>query len=251
MSRPWVYRGQINSTWHLEPSISRAVPIGFGSGEIHQIEKDLRHKFESTALHYSTRADLPQSDFGWLALMQHHGAPTRLLDFTESPFTALFFAMDGVDPYDEKFSSIIAIDYRQLNQKSLELAGKSIMDFGWDYRRLQLNGDSFFTEIVYRYVSNQLWVLEPAIKSRRILQQMGTFLIKGDISIPTNKTIETIYEKIPMKEFIIPHSLLTEAFDLLFKCGISYYGIYPGLEGLGKDVNLTLLQSLRRALAKK
>ena len=123
---PWVYRGQRESTWELEPSITRSLTESLPANVIHRIEKDLRHQFESTAIHYSSRADLPSSDFGWLSLMQHNGAPTRLLDFTESPFMALFFAFDGANANDSKYSSITAINYRELNQKSLGLMGKKL-----------------------------------------------------------------------------------------------------------------------------
>lgn len=150
MDGPWVYRGQRDSAWQLEPSITRIIPSGFNNLMIDNLEKTLKSQFEASAIHFASAADLPTTPFGWLSLMQHHGAPTRLLDFTESPFMALFFAMDGVNPGDGKSSSIIAINYRELNKRSLEITNERVMDFNLTYEEFQLNQDKHFTDTIYR-----------------------------------------------------------------------------------------------------
>ena len=56
-------------------------------------EERILRIFKRKAHHFLSAGPLPDDDFEWLALMQHHGAPTRLLDFTWSPYVAAFFAL--------------------------------------------------------------------------------------------------------------------------------------------------------------
>lgn len=251
MQGPWVYRGQRDSTWELEPSIARILPDGFSNVIAHRLEKTLKGQFEASAIHFASSVDLPSTPFGWLSLMQHHSAPTRLLDFTESPFMALFFAMDGVVPSKAGSSSIIAVNYRELNKRSLEITRERIMDFSLSYEEFMLSQDKHFTDFIYKNTHETLWIMDPLVKNQRMLHQKGTFLVKGSIATPTKNIIDQNYSDIPMRKIVLSHELLTDAFDILGKCGISYQTIYPGLDGLGKDMSLTLLQSYRKASSPK
>lgn len=89
----WVFRGLRDSCFHLEPAIERHARNKSMSWLA--LEKLVVLEFKSRAP-MNLSAELlpePQDDLTWLALMQHHAIPTRLLDFTYSPFVALYFAI--------------------------------------------------------------------------------------------------------------------------------------------------------------
>lgn len=90
----WIYRGQSDSTWELLPTIDRPQAIANrGSLQREEYELFLLSRFRSRAVPFLNV--LPSNDWEWLALAQHHGLPTRLLDWTTNPLIALFFAVYG------------------------------------------------------------------------------------------------------------------------------------------------------------
>src|SRR5688572_28375698 len=93
----WMFRGHQSADWHLSSAIQR-YSIGVSP---RYAETRVLIEFQRRAHQYVSVADLPEEHdtIHWLALMQHHGAPTRLLDWTRSPFVALFFALE--DATDE------------------------------------------------------------------------------------------------------------------------------------------------------
>ena len=78
------FRGQAVAKWQLQPSIMR--PPHSPDDEI-----VLLKKFKQNAVPLIDTVPVPEEE--WLFLMQHHGVPTRLLDWTESPLVALYFAV--------------------------------------------------------------------------------------------------------------------------------------------------------------
>lgn len=96
--RGWLYRGQRSASWPIQTSLERYCDRqGVSGPERPRIEAELFREFRRTYHHYADHVPDPSSVLEWMSLMQHHGAPTRLLDFTYSIFVACYFALEAAD----------------------------------------------------------------------------------------------------------------------------------------------------------
>ena len=83
------FRGHAVKDWKLIPSLARNL-------DNLPKETEIIKRFIQLAVPHMTE-ETPRDDWGWIFLMQHHRVPTRLLDWTESPLTALWFAVNSTE----------------------------------------------------------------------------------------------------------------------------------------------------------
>jgi hypothetical protein len=109
-TRAW-WRGQRDDSWNLYPSLYR---LGFENKE-----ENLNARFRLMAK--VRRGDVPDKNdpLGWLFLMQHYRLPTRLLDWSQSPLVALYFALEKPDDRD---AAIWALSPTLLNDLEAQTA---------------------------------------------------------------------------------------------------------------------------------
>ena len=103
---PFIYRGMNDAQKMLKTSLARL------GGPYAELERHLLRNFKKYA---HTNVLTGQSDWNWLALAQHHGLPSRLLDWTYSPYVAFHFATNDLQRYDED-GVIWVLNYIKLNQ---------------------------------------------------------------------------------------------------------------------------------------
>lgn len=108
---PYVFRGQSNRAYELETSIQRFV----GDSDRWGLETRLLVSFNRYA---QQEGDSPDSLLQLMSLAQHHGLPTRLLDWTYSPFVAAYFATGGRSDVD---GAIWGVDYSAVHDHAPDL----------------------------------------------------------------------------------------------------------------------------------
>lgn len=133
ISGDWIFRGQSNPEWGLETSYFRLCTQCGLEHSIPQFEKML-HEFVLTGSNL-LGADLTQLDFlKQIALAQHHGLPTPFLDWTFSPYIALYFAVSGglfTSANDEATVRVWAIKVKSEHLISISPQIKSLSDIGF------------------------------------------------------------------------------------------------------------------------
>jgi hypothetical protein len=94
----WAFWGQKDASWHLSTSLERsATRQRYLLGFLPDCESNILKDFRRRAHHYLNSHPSDDNLLEWLALIQHYGGPTRLIDFTHSPYVAAFFAVEQAD----------------------------------------------------------------------------------------------------------------------------------------------------------
>ena len=220
---PYLYRGLSDIQYELKTSLIRL------GGPFQDLEFHLLRNFKK----YAFRPDIRRNtDWDWLALAQHHGLPTRLLDWTYSPYAALHFATANIDRF-EIDGVIWALNYEAL-KSYLPIKLKNKLD--------EVGSNSFTTEMmsdVYQSVvrlskEEELFVVafEPPSLDSRIVNQYAIFTLMSDSRALLNEWLEDkpeLYFRI-----CIPAELKWEIRDRLDQLNINERVLFPGYEGLSK-----------------
>lgn len=237
----FIYRGHADANWKLQSTLERMLGENWGREKASKFENHSLSKFKSKYHIYRSGEHEPVSKLAWLSVMQHYGVPTRLVDFTESPYVALYFAMEAYTLPTDSDLAIYALDYSAIMDASLKLVQHHDSSFQKDRSQVAEETDRVFDEVVDRFSYSMLWVTEPLEMNARIDRQAGTFLLAGS----AEQTIEDLvhsesYSGCNGYKFVIDRGLYTGIFALLRKMNISSKTIYGDLGGLAKSIRMEL-----------
>lgn len=222
---PVVFRGMSRSTNDLSTTLLR---LQGGHEDLATLERHLLRNFRKYA-----RADAAAGDsvWNWLALAAHHGLPTRLLDWTYSPFVALHFATEDLRYYTQD-AVVWCVNHRKSNILLPDPLRRSLKQEGSDVFTVEMLSNAAGTLEDLQQLSPETFVLflEPPSIDARIVNQFALFSL---VSNPERALHDWLAAHPALcRRIIIPAELKWEIRDKLDQAGITERVLFPGLDGL-------------------
>jgi len=231
----WAFRGQGKAECLLRASIERvASKPGIA-------EDYVEREFKRRAHHYL--ADLPkdEDDLEWLALMQHHGAPTRLLDWTKSAYVAAFFAAESAG--SEKPFVIWAIDQHSVNSEARLMLGLNIPGTNQN-----LSSRENFKKIYRDSPPENLYLavpVQPYRMNERLTIQQGLFFCANHPLIGFSRCLKRLLDHAKERhggkwlyKLVVNPELRLDVLAMLDKMNINRATLFPGLDGFAQSLRI-------------
>ena len=225
----FIFRGQANADWGLMSSLMRAIS-GHSPESALDFEEAARDEFVAQAHLYvgpSLLSSVPTKLHWWMH-MQHFHAPTRLLDWSRSPFVAAYFACEQ-HPNDD--GAVWALDVR-LDDFSMPSCFKEVPTER-DIKKLEqlfLNPEA----------PKKLCLINMGIRNERMVAQQGLFMVCQNASVQHHDVLcRAAKRNRTSKRFWkirIGKDKKSEFFRHLRAMNINARSVYPGIDGLGQSI---------------
>jgi hypothetical protein len=248
-----IYRGHGDAAWPLACTLSRFLRDQARSGgpftvdymesmnanqeflgHVRSLEERILRRFKTEAHALDIQGLPPENDFlGWWELMQHHGVPTRLLDWTESPLIALWFAVHDIRLRDVD-AALWIVDWANvwINNVSIRSEVEDCHNTqGLDARGLQLLQ-------ARRAISNASMVpmmVEPYAASPRCTKQESVMTLVPNVHLPSGFA-DAVLSSLATK-VVIRKEWKSEAIRHCDHKGIDHYSLFGDLDGLGGSLS--------------
>jgi len=196
----YIFRGVTDADYELIPKIGRKINAqSIPDKDKLTFEKNILNAFKQQAIPYNNKY-IPKNDWEWLALAQHHGLATRLLDWSRNPLVALYFAVE------EPFNGNSAVYVYTLEEPPISI---------------EKNPDPFALTEVVEYV--------PSNFTKRIIAQSGIFTVHNEP--------EKNFESSNIYKIIIPHDIREDLKTTIYLYGISRASLFPDMDGLAAHID--------------
>lgn len=196
----WIFRGHEDASYKLQPTIARAKHT---AESIEEFERSIFRMFRRNAIqHLPAR---PMNNFEWLALAQHHGLPTRLLDWSYNPLVALYFSVRASEECDGEVCCL----------KADKRMAESIYE----------SQDPFGLHKTFKFV--------PHIVTPRLFAQEGLFTIHNNPRVPLEENLRGEWRVVRIR---VPNVEKNNILYQLHRIGINHAKLFPDLDGLTKHL---------------
>lgn len=221
----YVFRGQTSSAYKLENSFFRNCE---GRKELEQYIIRNFQKYSKPM-----NQELNSSDWRSMVLGQHHELPTRLLDWSYSPFVGLHFATEDIEKYNVD-GAVWVVNFVEVNKT----APNQLVDI-----MKKENCNAFTLDMIEnKYRDIELFdsvpggpyavFFEPPSIDDRIVNQFALFSVLSDPCVYLCDWLEN--KKMEYKKLIIPKEKKLEFRDKLDQLNITERVLFPGFDGLAK-----------------
>lgn len=247
--KTWMFRGHADARWDLSSNFERL------PGPSKSVELYLLHEFQRSVHHYLPAHLIPKDSLEWLALMQHHGLPTRLIDFTRSPYVAAYFAIGNALDSTADFAIWCCF------ATSLQLRAQLVLeDYGYRVWGMNapLNRDPHFRSIFLHGLSKHaragalfpesadanyglVYPVEPFRMNARLRAQRGLFLMTGNVNATLGQNMGSMpvicdTDPSPFMKVVIPGNQRRDAYRDLYRMGVTASQLFPDIDGFARDL---------------
>ena len=226
---PFVYRGMTNADFRMVTSLRR---------NCRELQRNLEPAILKNFAKYAVIEDPSVAHSVWrqMILGQHHGLPTRLLDWTQSALVALHFAVSEEDlaHMEDHDCMVWRVDIAELHSLLPERYQQVMRDYQAEVFSVDMLGSAAQSLALYdRDMGDRsMVVLEPPSLSARIVNQYSFFSV-----IPMEmENVEDFLDRFTghTVKYVIDRKLRWRVRDMLDQLNMSERIVYPGLDGLSR-----------------
>ncbi len=218
----YAFRGLSDKNYRLETTLMRL------GGPYANLERHLLRNFKKYARRNVVEQD---SIWHWLSVAQHYGLPTRLLDWTYSPYVALHFATANIERFDRD-GAIWAVNYLKTHQQLPQRLFLKLNEEGANVFTVEMLSEtvSSLQQLTLQGSTDFALFFEPPSIDDRITNQFAFFSVMPDPARALDDWLRHHPEL--WRKIIIPAALKWEIRDKLDQTNMTERVLFPGLDGL-------------------
>ena len=221
------FRGHADAEWELKPSAGRSFELGglvkdgMTPDDLYKQEAALLQRFRRDGYPFVQRL---LSEWEAITLAQHHGLPTRLLDWTSNPLVALFFA---VETHSDRDGSVFA--YRPCKS--------------WDHHISMFRGQNPKKPKVPQPLKTRgIKIVFPMLLADRLVAQSGGFTIQDPWLPLTGRVAEQFdddsLDLVEILKWNLPARAKPSILSELHRVSVNRRTLFPGLDSLGTGLRV-------------